>query len=66
MRLSGSFRGSRNQVIEIDGFTPEIGAQTDYVAFVANDIIELVLPVQTRDGQRLDYQGQSRRFYQFG
>ena len=46
---SGPFRGRRNQVIEIDGFKPVIGAKPHDVALVADDIIELVLPVQTGD-----------------
>src|SRR6516165_4958462 len=46
---SGSFRGRRNQVIEIDGFKPEIGAQPHDVSLIADDIVELVLTVQTGD-----------------
>src|SRR5271166_4437647 len=48
---SGPCRGRRNQVIEIDGFKPEIGAQPHDVALVADDVIELVLPVQTGNGR---------------
>src|SRR5271166_707278 len=48
---SGPLWGRRNQVIEIDGFKPEIGAQPHDVALVADDVIELVLPVQTGNGR---------------
>src|SRR6202048_5592687 len=46
---SGSFRGRRNQVIEIDVFKPVISAQPHDVALVSDDIIELIRPVQTGD-----------------
>src|SRR5271165_5503946 len=48
---SGPLRGRWNQVIEIDSLKPEIGAQPHDVALVADDVIELVLPVQTGDGR---------------
>jgi hypothetical protein len=41
----GSFRGRRNQVKEIDLFKPVISAQSHNVALVADDLIELELPV---------------------
>jgi hypothetical protein len=46
---SGSFRGRRNQVIEIDVFKPIVGPKPHDVALVPDDIIEFVLPVQTGD-----------------
>src|SRR5260370_13197459 len=46
---SGPFRGRRNQAIEIDVFKPVISAKPHYVALVADDIIELELPIQTGD-----------------
>src|SRR6516162_10299751 len=48
-KSSGSFRSRRNQVIKIDIFKPEIGAQPHDVALIADDIVELVLTVQTGD-----------------
>src|SRR6202022_4640609 len=46
---SGPFRGRRNQVIEIDVFKPVIGAEPHDVALVADNVIELELPVQAGD-----------------
>src|SRR6266436_329025 len=46
---SGPFRGRRNQAIEIDVFKPVIGTQPHDVALIANNVIELELPVQTGD-----------------